>query len=577
MKILRQPSTGRPRSALTVLFLLLTLGLAAVLAYHAQDAARSHRQAAEGAIRDYTAFATWQYKRSANEYLYEAVMAEFRPVVSLSSVSPGAFLPHPDVLLAKRAKRNAADCGCPRVDSIQDYFQVDLRDGAVRTARGALPAALHAWIADTVAARARSIPASSDPRSCFGSLVATIQGRSTIIAYHTVRDDQKRPVAVYGFVADPSGLAANFRRAMQRTPLLPPSLIRDSESDSLLSVAVFAGTGASVYQSPVQYPLTFAGEDTLGARFEGVRLQVALRPQAAQQLVIGGLPRSRLPLLLGLLALTAGLVAVALLQMRREAALARLRSNFVSGVSHELRTPLAQIRMFAETLLLGRVRSEEERQRSLEIIDQEARRLTHLVENVLHFSRTERHVNRIDPQPIELATQIREIVESFVPLARARQTSMRTEFSAGVIALADAGALRQLLLNLLDNALKYGPAGQTVTVGMALVGDRVRIRVDDQGPGIPSVDRERIWEAFRRLKRDTQSAVGGSGIGLAVVREIVLLHGGSVWVEEAPGGGARFVVELAGARPGVAGADENWSGTPSPAVETKEYAEGVAA
>src|SRR5213083_3043837 len=130
-----------------------------------------------------------------------------------------------------------------------------------------------------------------------------------------------------------------------------------------------------------------------------VQVQVALRPDVAPKLVVGGMPRSNLPMLLSLLAITAALVVGALLQLRREYELSRLRADFVSGVSHELRTPLAQIRMFSETLLLGRVRSDDERERSLEIIDQEARRLTHLVENLLHFSRSERRLTRLSPAP----------------------------------------------------------------------------------------------------------------------------------------------------------------------------------
>src|SRR5213076_2188456 len=245
-----------------------------------------------------------------------------------------------------------------------------------------------------------------------------------------------------------------------------------------------------------------------------VQVQVALRPDLAPKLVIGGMPRSNLPMLLSLLALTAGLVVAALLQLRREYELSQLRADFVSGVSHELRTPLAQIRMFSETLLLGRVRSDEEQVRSLEIIDQEARRLTHLVENLLHFSRSERQLTRLSPAPAPLA------------------------------ALVDADALRQMLLNLLDNAVKYGPAGQTVTLGLSVGEGRARICVDDQGPGVPAADRERIWDQFWRLERDRGSAVAGTGIGLSVVRELVALHGGRAWAEDAPGSGGRFVIEL---------------------------------
>jgi signal transduction histidine kinase len=239
-------------------------------------------------------------------------------------------------------------------------------------------------------------------------------------------------------------------------------------------------------------------------------------------------------------------VVVALLQLRREYELGRLRADFVSGVSHELRTPLAQIRMFSETLLLGRVRSDSERLRSVEIIDQEARRLTHLVENLLHFSRSERQATRLSPAPAPLSALVREAVEAFAPLAAARGMTLATDLADGLVALVDADALRQMLLNLLDNAAKYGPARQTVTVGLEASEGRARLWVDDQGPGIPAADRERIWERFWRLERDRGSSIAGTGIGLSVVRELVALHGGRAWVEDAPGGGggARFVIEL---------------------------------
>jgi signal transduction histidine kinase len=113
----------------------------------------------------------------------------------------------------------------------------------------------------------------------------------------------------------------------------------------------------------------------------------------------------------------------------------------------------------------------------------------------------------------------------------------------------DRDALRQILLNLLDNAVKYGPAGQTITVSSEVVGDRARISVEDQGPGIPHVDRLRVWEPYVRLNRDVESATGGSGIGLSVVRELVTLHGGRTRAEGGPSGGARVVIELPLAQP----------------------------
>src|SRR5688572_32871728 len=179
----------------------------------------------------------------------------------------------------------------------------------------------------------------------------------------------------------------------------------------------------------------------------------------------------------------------------------------------------------------------------MEIIDQEARRLAHLVENVLHFSRAERQSLRLCPVPTLLAPQVREIAESFAPIARARRADVHLVMDETVAVRVDRNALRQMLLNLLDNAIKYGPVGQTVTVGVGANSDRARIWVEDEGPGIDVTQRDRIFEPFFRIDRDANSAIGGSGIGLSVVRELAVMHGGRAFAE-AGERGDRFVIEL---------------------------------
>ncbi|HKP76716.1 MAG TPA: HAMP domain-containing sensor histidine kinase, partial [Longimicrobiaceae bacterium] len=283
--------------------------------------------------------------------------------------------------------------------------------------------------------------------------------------------------------------------------------------------------------------------ERLDGLLAGLTSRVAVRAEA-----IGSAPadgtNSRLPLLLAVFGLTLGLVSVAIVQLRRQQELVRLRDDFVSGVSHELRTPLAQIRLFADLLESGRLATGEQRSRSIRIINEESRRLTWLVENILHFSRAQRGAGRLAPQPVEAAPLVREIVDAFAPLARARDASFQVFADDGVIVRADADAVRQVLLNLLDNAVKYGPAGQTVTVRVELRGLALRVSVDDRGPGVPWEERGRVWEPYRRLARDAEGATGGSGIGLAVVKDLVELHGGRVGVAQAPEGGARFWFEL---------------------------------
>jgi signal transduction histidine kinase len=358
--------------------------------------------------------------------------------------------------------------------------------------------------------------------------------------------DQKRRgnQPIIGVVADLSLVTDLVARILKQSPLLPPSLAGDT--GDVLTVRVANHSGREIFASSSTWS-QYASENVLERELGGLRLSVALRPSAADRLIIGGVPRNRVPLLVGLLILTTGLVVVALIQMRRERELVRLRADFISGVSHELRTPVSQIRMFGETLLLDRVRSAEERKRSLAIIVQESQRLTHLIENVLHFSRSDRGAPLVRPVPARLDLLLHEILDGFEPLARSKRTSIARHIEEGVVVAVDAGALRQIVLNLLDNALKYGPAGQTITVTCECERGAAVIAVEDQGPGVPVADTARIWEPFYRVANHTDSS-GGTGIGLAIVKQLVDLHDGRVQVERVTSG-ARFTIELPGASP----------------------------
>ncbi|HEX6049374.1 MAG TPA: HAMP domain-containing sensor histidine kinase, partial [Gemmatimonadaceae bacterium] len=151
------------------------------------------------------------------------------------------------------------------------------------------------------------------------------------------------------------------------------------------------------------------------------------------------------------------------------------------------------------------------------------------------------------------ASQVREAVEAFAPVARSRHVAVRAALEHDIVSVVDPGALRQILLNLLDNAVKYGPQGQTITAGTGVGRDgRAQIWVDDEGTGIAAGDQARIWEPFRRLDGAVEAGISGNGIGLAVVRELVLAQGGAVSVHDAPGGGARFLVTLRCASPRLA-------------------------
>jgi signal transduction histidine kinase len=285
----------------------------------------------------------------------------------------------------------------------------------------------------------------------------------------------------------------------------------------------------------------------------GRRYVEAATPLGGERLMLGGV------LLLGL-----GFAAAAALGLRRQYKLAEARRTFVAAVSHELRTPLAHVNALSETLLLGRAESPEQAQRWLRAIHREGRRLSVLTENVLLHARGERRGIRAAPQWTDLGAVVHDAVSLVETQAQAR--SARTVIAGtavdgtvgGAGGWVDAAAVRQIVINFIENALKFGPDGQTVTVTVDVehsapggAGGLLRVSVDDEGRGVPPADRDRIWQPFVRLA-EGGSAPAGTGLGLSVVRQLVEELGGRWSVGDAPGRGARFSVELPLAAPAPA-------------------------
>jgi two-component system, OmpR family, phosphate regulon sensor histidine kinase PhoR len=292
----------------------------------------------------------------------------------------------------------------------------------------------------------------------------------------------------------------------------------------------------------------------LGGALAGIAVDVRLRRTFAAALDPYPFSWDRAQLVIALVTVTAVGVAFLVLHSRRERDAVRLRGEFVAHVSHELRTPLAQLRVSAETLRYGWARTPEDRDRLVATLDVESRRLSHLVENVLSFSSAERAMLRLARLPVDLAEVAREAVASLAARAQASDVQIVVAAPAPCVVLGDRDALRQVVCNLVDNAVKYGPAGQRVTVRVygrpAVPGSRepvVVLSVEDQGPGIAPAERERVFEPFVRAG----TAGAGYGIGLAVVRHIVRLHRAEVAIGDAPGGGASVTLTMAAAPPSL--------------------------
>jgi len=418
---------------------------------------------------------------------------------------------------------------------------VAMRQAEGRPSRSrALTGAERQWIHDTMTVSARrEFRLEWD----YGMVLAEQNGTVHFLAYRpmaTVRGD----TIVYGFALDGAMVDRLFGGIIDHVDLLPPALTRAHTNRELMSVEIRDRFGRTLYRSDESpLPAWLLREDRVPPAYAGLSVRAAIKPQIAEMLVIGGLPRSRLPLLLGLLALASGLAVVAVQQLRREAALTRMRTDFVAAVSHELRTPLTQIRLYLDTMRMGRMASEKERERTLEHLDREATRLGNLVENVLRFAsigggRT------IRIEPADVTSEVQATVEAFEPLARSRRARIALDLAAGLRVPLARDAFRVALRNLLDNAVKYGPADQTITVRTRLDSSDGVLTVDDQGPGVPADVSATIWEPFLRGSDEPARAVGGSGIGLSIVRDVMERHHGHAHVTAAPGGGARFVLRF---------------------------------
>jgi two-component system phosphate regulon sensor histidine kinase PhoR len=264
-------------------------------------------------------------------------------------------------------------------------------------------------------------------------------------------------------------------------------------------------------------------------------------------LVYGSVPRDYLfgTLVLAFVGTTLVGGAATLVVLYRESRVSRLQTDFVNKVSHELRTPLTSIRMFVETLQLGRLQDPARQAEALEIVAEETARLSGLINRLLDWARMEsgRRTYQLTRQPVEPILE--RALQALEPQLLAQPAEIVRDIAPALPAvMADPDALEEAVLNLLSNALKYtGPVKQ-ITVSAAVVGSTVQIKVSDNGPGIATRDQKRIFEKFYRARDPLSRTIEGTGVGVAMVKHIVGAHDGRVAVASDVGQGATFTITL---------------------------------
>lgn len=219
--------------------------------------------------------------------------------------------------------------------------------------------------------------------------------------------------------------------------------------------------------------------------------------------------------------------------------------NFVANVSHELKTPLTSIQGFSQAILDGTAQTPEQLNQAASVIYSEAGRMNHLVLDLLSLARLEAGTADLQRTPVDLNGLLKGIVDKFSIQARQVKINLCSDLPQLPPVVGDGDRLAQVFNNLLDNALKFTPAGGTVSVGMAPAEGAVLVKVSDSGVGIASEELPRIFERFYQADKSRKGGAGrGVGLGLAIAAQIVTAHGGRIWVESQVGHGSVFTVSL---------------------------------
>ena len=390
---------------------------------------------------------------------------------------------------------------------------------------------------DAVAeARSKTIPDEAEFKELVGNnfegtIARFLQNKLKVMLwYRSVRE----PDLIYGAQLNLSNIVAGLQ------PLIhAPDSVRADASVTLINDAdkVVAGTvkdGRPFVVSEIGHVLPHW---KIGLHLNNP--EVLTRSAASLKLILTLI----VAVMIAAIALGSALIVT---DLRRQLALARQKTDFVSNVSHELKTPLTSIRMFSELLSEGKVADEKQQKHFLQIISHETARLSRLINNVLDFARMERGEKQHVFAHCDLRQIVRDTVASYRTQLEANGFAVSVSLPTEAVEVSgDCDALAQVLVNLLSNAEKYAGAGKEIAVELAVAaGNIAELRVRDRGPGVPHGSEEKIFEQFYRAHDSLGSGIQGSGLGLTLARQMARAHGGDLRYEARDGGGSCFVMTL---------------------------------
>ena len=229
-----------------------------------------------------------------------------------------------------------------------------------------------------------------------------------------------------------------------------------------------------------------------------------------------------------------------ILNITREMALSKSKTDFVANVSHELRTPLAHIRLYAETLEMGRVPDEEKKMFYYKTIMNESARLTQLINNILDFAKIEAHKQEYSFLPVDLNIVIEEIIELYSFHLKNKGFDFNVQTKEVPKIKIDHGAVKQAIINLMDNAVKFSDKNKSITLLLYQTENNVIVEISDKGIGIPETAKKHIFDKFYRAESSLVHNTKGTGLGLSLVKHIMAMHNGTVAVKSRAGSGSTF-------------------------------------
>ena len=463
----------------------------------------------------------------------------------------------PDSLLARLvSSQRMALADSTYDDSLRAAFVMDPQTQRTRWAVTAGGAAASQEFRETALAQIRATLSRSPAAERLVGITFTWKGEDVTLWVFVQRDSSSNLAVVEGTSYSRSHFVSRLvPHILATVPILPASVsgaqwdLADPRKALALQATQISVRIQDLSTHEVEFdtgPLAYEGAHgeyalTSGSN-HGYRVRVGLADSLTDLLVEHAPPEVSEWALWILLSIAVGLAGVAVLIAQRAFESMTQRQRFLAAVSHELRTPLTQVRLSVETLRRLPMDGDERRSRTVQALDRGTEQLTRTVENLLTLAKSELPTWKVRQRATDLEALVRNAVETMAPVAATRRVSFEIVAATSVWGWVDPDAFRHVILNLLDNALKYGPREQCVRIRLRVYSEVAEVSIADHGPGVPAELRERIWNAYERLNGNGTPHRDGLGLGLSVVRDIIARHAGWVRIDDNIDGGAVFVV-----------------------------------